>query len=198
MARVPKKIIELLDKSKIKYEIIEHRTTYTACDTAATNAKNKIKPEEVVKALAVKIDKEYVLALLSSNKMLDKSKLKKVVNDLIKKERKKVEADAKKSKEEKKTKELVGRAKKMVAIKKVEFAKEAWMKKNIMGKIGAIPPFSVLTKTRIFVDGSLFRQKQLYLGSGEYEFSIKITPAQFLKLEKDLIKGSFSAAKKKK
>ncbi len=168
MPQISKKIIDFLEGGKAKYEIIEHRTAYTAKDRAATNLKNKIKPDEIVKALVMKADSDYFIALVPSNKMLDKNKLKKVVNMA-----RKQDPDTK-------------------SCKKIDFAKEAWMKKNILGKIGAVPPFSEMIKTPIFADGALLRQKQLYLGSGEYEFSIKMTPAQYQKLEKDLEKGSFS------
>lgn len=196
MVKISKKILNLLDENKIKYEIVEHRTTYTAYDTAATTAKIKIKPQEVVKALVMKADKNYVLALVPSNKMLDKTKLGKVINDTIKKEKKSLETQVKKLKNEKEKKELSTLAKKKVNAKKIEFAKEAWMKKNILGKIGAVPPFLQITKLQVFIDGSLLRQEQLYLGSGEYEYSIKMTPAQYQKLESELVKGSFGKAKK--
>lgn len=195
MVKVSKKILSLLDENKIKYEIVEHKTTYTAYDTAATTVKIKIKSQEVVKTLVMKSDKDCVLALVPSNKMLDKTKLKKSVNNTIKKEKKCLEAQAKKSKNEKEKKKLTALAKKKTNVKKIEFAKEAWMKNNILGKIGAVPPFSQITKLQIFIDGSLLRQKQLYLGSGEYEYSIKMTPAQYRKLEKELVKGSFGIVK---
>ncbi|MEA2007237.1 MAG: YbaK/EbsC family protein [Patescibacteria group bacterium] len=198
MSKVSKKIIKLLEENKIKHDVIEHKTTYTAFDTAATNVKNKIKPEEIVKTLVMKVDKEYVLALMPSNKMLDKMKLKRLINDQIKKEKKNLTMQAKKAVGDVEKKELEKQAKNLLAVKKIDFAKEVWMKKNIMGNIGAVPPFSSLTKLKIFVDGSLLRQKQLYLGSGEYEFSIKVTPAQYQKLEKDFVKGNINVAMKKK
>ncbi len=194
--KVSKKILSLLDKNKVKYEIIEHKTTYTAYDTAATTAKAKIKSAEIVKTLVLKVDKNYILALMSASKMLDKTKLKKVLNDANKKEKKALELQARKSTDEKEKRELVKLAKKKTGVKKIEFAKEAWMKKNIPGKVGAVPPFSILTKLQVFVDGSLLLQKGLYLGSGEYECSIKMTPAQYQKLESELVKGSFGKARK--
>ncbi len=186
MSKVSKKLERILDEAKVKYEVVEHKTTYTAHDKAATTAKTKVKPAEIVKALVLKADKDYILALLSSNKDLDKVKFKKVLNDRIKKERKRVkESDSK-------------AAKKMKAYKKVELAKETWMRKNIRGKIGAVPPFSKLIKLLIFVDRLLLKQKYLYLGSGEYELSIKMMPKWYEKLETDLIKGSFTKTKTEK
>ncbi len=199
MAKIAKKIINFLDKEGIKYEIIEHKTAFTAYDRAETNLKRKIKPAEVVKALVLKVDREYVLALIPARKMLDKNKFKKIFNKHKKQIKEKLKKEIKKVGADKKLKKMLEQElKKVKLVKKIDLAKEAWMKKNVLGKIGATPPFSELTKLAIFIDGSLLRQKKLYLGSGEYDFSIQMTPAQYLKLEKELIKGSFNLARKKK
>lgn len=185
MKKISKKLEKLLEIEKFKYEVFEHKTTYTAHDTAATTAKSKIKPAEIVKSLIVRADKEYLLVLLPANKTLDTVKFKKFLNVLLKKRKQLV------------MKQNPKEAKKMKAYKKVELAREAWMKKNIPGKIGATPPFSKLIKLEVFVDGVLLRQKNLYLGTGEYELSIKTTPAQYKKLEDGLVKGSFGKVKKR-
>lgn len=166
---ISKKILDYLKKKKYKFEIIEHKTTYTAWDTARTTQKQekKIKPEEIVKTLVVKADKDYFLALVPAPKRLDKKKLLKAVN-----------ADRKK--------------KKLAAIKSVNLAKEAWMKKNIPGKVGATSPFRELLKLDLYVDNVLAKQKNLYVGSGEYEYSIKLTTKQYLKNEEP-VKGGFSS-----
>ena len=69
----------------------------------------------------MKIDSEYCLALLAANKNLDKSKFKKALNIWAKKQE-------------------------LKAYKKIDFAKEPWMKKNLPGKIGATPAFGKLLK----------------------------------------------------
>lgn len=168
---ISKKILDYLKKKKYKFKIIEHKTTYTAFDTAQTTKKKekKIKPEEIVKALVVKADNNYLLALVSANKRLDKKKLLKAVN-----------ADRKK--------------KKLTPAKSVDLAKEAWMKKNIPGKVGAIPAFRELLKLDIYIDNVLAKQKNLYVGSGEYECSIKLPAKQYLKNEM-LVKGNFGVKK---
>jgi|AntRauTorckE6833_2_1112554.scaffolds.fasta_scaffold26459_2 prolyl-tRNA editing enzyme YbaK/EbsC (Cys-tRNA(Pro) deacylase) len=165
---IPKKIINYLDKNEFKYEIVEHKTTYTAWDVSQTK---KINPREIVKTLVVKLgSREYALALITSDKNLDKKKLLKIVN-----------ASKKKSGEK--------------CAKKVDFAKEAWMKKNIPGSLGAVPPFGGLLKMSIYVDNLVLKNKKLYLGSGDYESSLLMTVAQYIKHE-DINKGSFNSAKK--
>ncbi|MEK7598537.1 MAG: YbaK/EbsC family protein [Patescibacteria group bacterium] len=163
---ISKKITEYLDKNKYKYEIIEHKTTYTAWDTAQTE---KVKPQDVAKALVMKADGDYLLALVPANRNLDKQKLLKVIN-----------ASRKKSGEKN--------------YKKIDFAKEAWMKKSLPGKVGATPPFRGLLKLDLFADSLLFKGKKIYFGSGEYTNSIRVNTSQYLKLEKP-VKGSFSKKK---
>ena len=163
---ISKKITKYLDDNKYKYEVIEHKKTFTAWDTSQTE---KIKPQEVVKALVMKADSDYVLALISANRNLDKQKLLKTIN--------------------------AGRKKTGVkTYKKIDFAKEAWMKKNLPGKVGAVPPFNKLLNIDIFIDSLLAKNKKIYLGSGEYIFSVRVNASQYLKIEQPT-KGSFSKKK---
>lgn len=167
MTKISSKILNYLEKSKYKYEIIEHRTTYTAWDTAQTE---KVKPQEVAKALVMMADKESIIAVLSSNRNLDKKKLLKTVNDFRKKQG-------------------------LKSCKKIDFAKESWMKKNLPGKVGATPPFREILKTDIYFDKLLAKCKKIYVGSGEYDASIRVATSQYLKNEKPVL-GNFSIAKK--
>jgi Ala-tRNA(Pro) deacylase len=163
---ISKKIINYLDANKYKYNIIEHKTTFTAWDTAQTE---KAKPQEVGKSLIIKADNDYVLALLPSNKKLDKAKLLKVINSQRKKE-------------------------KLKNYKKIDLAKEAWMKKNLPGKVGATPPFFGLLKLPIFIDATLVKNKKIYVGTGEYTAAFLVSVSQYLKIEKP-VKGNFSVKK---
>jgi len=159
----------LLEKNKIKHEVIDHKKVYTAIDSATTQ---RVKPQEVVKTLVMKLSpKEHVLALIPANKNLDKKKFLKEVNKWLKKEEKK-------------------------AVKTAEFAKEEWMKKNLKVKIGATIPLGSLNKMTAFIDKSLLKNKNLIINTGDYEKSIKLATKKFLKLE-EMIAGSFSEAKKK-
>ncbi|MCK5123297.1 MAG: hypothetical protein KAQ87_04100 [Candidatus Pacebacteria bacterium] len=164
-----KSLQNLLEKNKVKHEVIDHKTVYTALDSAETQ---HIKPQEVVKTLVMKINaKKYVLALISANKNLDKKKFLKEVNKWLKKEGEKT-------------------------VKSIEFAKEVWMKKNVKGKIGATVPIGSLSKMSAFIDKSLLKNKSLIINTGDYEKSIKLATKKFLELE-EIIKGNFSEAKKK-
>ena len=163
---ISKKITNYLDKNKYRYEIIEHRTTYTAWDISQTE---KVNPREVAKALVMKVDRDCAIAVIPADRNLDKKKFLKLFN-----------AQRKKAGEK--------------CAKKADFAKEAWMKKNVPGKVGATPPFNKLLKMDIFADRLLLKNKKIYLGSGEYNMSIKINLSQYLKKEEP-ITGSFSRRK---
>ena len=73
--KIPKKVEGFLAKVGAKYELVGHRTVYTAFDKAATL---KIKPGTVAKVLTLKIGKELVLAAMGSDKNLNIEKLQKL------------------------------------------------------------------------------------------------------------------------
>jgi len=164
---IAKKILTYLDEKKYKFETIEHRTTYTAWDTSQTE---KVKPQEVAKSLVISVDKDRVIAVIPANRNLDKKKLLKIIN-----------AGRKKAGEKN--------------YKKIDFAKEAWMKKNIIGKVGAVPAFEGVLKLPVFIDNLILKNKKIYIGSGEYESSFRVSMSQYLKIEEPT-KGSFSKSKK--
>jgi len=178
---ISRKLLKFLEENKAKYESIEHRTVYTAHDKAQTL---KV-PEKIVgKTLVVKMDRDFAMVLIGANKILDKTKFKKVVNTW----RKKIEQKS---------------------VKKIGFATEIWMKKNLKGvKVGAIPPFGNLWGLPTFINKSLFkrgplaggrrvgRSPKIIVNAGDYSFSIKISPNFFKKLIPDLVLGTFGKIKK--
>lgn len=166
MAKISSKLVNYLAENKYKYDVIEHRKTYTAWDTAQTE---KVNPQEVGKALVMLVDKNFVIALLSANRNADKKKLLKLININRKKQG-------------------------LKPCKKIEFAKENWMKKNIPGKLGAVPPFRAMVKTDIYMDKLFARNRKIYLGSGEYEASVRVLTSHYKKAEKPVI-GNFSLKK---
>jgi len=155
---IPKTVTNFLDKYKIKYQTINHKTVYTAYDKAATL---KVKPKIVGKTLLVKLDKNPALVLIPANKNLDKKKLRKIAK-----------------------------------AKTIDFLKETWMKKNLKGiKIGAIPPLGNLFKLKTFIDNSLLKEPKIIINGGDYNWSIKISPAVLKKIIPDLVIGNFSETK---
>ncbi|OHA63420.1 MAG: hypothetical protein A2667_03110 [Candidatus Wildermuthbacteria bacterium RIFCSPHIGHO2_01_FULL_47_27] len=156
---VPAKVKIFLDSIKIKSEVLEHKTVYTAHDKAATLRL----PEKVVgKTLVVKLDNKLALVLIPANRNLDKKKLIKAANTA------KVTKDTK--------------------VKKVEFATERLIKSKLKGvRVGAVLPFGILWKIPTFVDRALLNNKTIVLSAGTHEDSVKMTPAQYKKALPELI-----------
>ncbi len=167
---ISKTIQKLLDSNKIKYEVIEHKTVYTAFDKAATL---RAKPAEVGKTVVICFDnKNYALGLIPSNKNLDKKKVLAAFNKLRQKNKEK-------------------------NYKKIDFAKEQWMKNNFKGvNLGTTPPFGALYKLPFFIDNAMTKSSKNTVNGGQYETSIRLSPASLIKLNPSAIKSSFSMAKK--
>jgi Ala-tRNA(Pro) deacylase len=73
---IPKKILNFLEKAKIKYEIIKHKTVFTAFDKSQTL---KV-PEKIVgKTLILKANNSLVFVLIPANRNLDLKKIKKKI-----------------------------------------------------------------------------------------------------------------------
>lgn len=73
---LPKKIINFLEKHNVNYEILEHKTVYTAFDMAQTLGK---KLSEITKTLAIKADKKYFLLVIPADRKVNFEKLEKLL-----------------------------------------------------------------------------------------------------------------------
>jgi Ala-tRNA(Pro) deacylase len=73
-SKLPAKLVKYLDSAGIDYEVLEHKTVYTAID-AANTMKRKLK--EIAKALYVKADRDYWVVVLPADQNLDFNKLSK-------------------------------------------------------------------------------------------------------------------------
>jgi len=186
---IPKSLLNFLDKNKVKYEIIRHRTVYTAHDKAATL---RLKPQIVAKSVVVKLDKkDHVLALLPANKNLDKKKFLKVINKALN------ISSGKREKEKTKSSPAAAKTEKKARYLHVDFVDEKWLKKNLKAvKVGATPPFGLFYNLPTFIDNALVKQTKLIVNAGDYQTSLKIAPSALFKLDKTLVKGSFSQSKK--
>ncbi|MEW6610432.1 MAG: YbaK/EbsC family protein [Patescibacteria group bacterium] len=177
---IPKKLLHYLQQKKAKYEVVTHRTVYTAFDLAQTM---HIKPKEVVKTLVVKLNgKEPVVVMISADKNLDKKKFLHVVNAWMSGKGASETAAALKEKLHSKARSL-------------EFAKEAWLRKKVMGKPGATPPFGEVLKMPVFADEQVMGLKTLLLNSGNYETSLRLSVAEFKKWNR-VVEGRFGIARK--
>ena len=188
---IPKKVINFLEKGKVKYEAIGHRTVYTAFDKAKTLKRGPLaggwgggrRPEKMVgKTLILKTDGKLAMVLIPANKNLDLQKFKKLAKALP-------------------AACLPDRPGRQV--KKIDFASERLIKNKFKGvKVGAIPPFGLqparhpTKKILTFIDKSLLKNPKIIANGGDYNFSIKISSNQLKKILPDAIFGNFSEKKK--
>jgi len=84
---IPKRIINFLDKSEVRYNILNHKKIYTALDKARTL---KTKESLVVKTVILKADKDILFALIPANKIIDIDKLVKIIDKKKEKKTKKI------------------------------------------------------------------------------------------------------------
>lgn len=73
---IPKKIRTYLERSKVRYEVVPHKTVFTAYDLGQTL---KTKLEGVAKTLLVKADATYHLVVLRASDRLDLKKLQRLL-----------------------------------------------------------------------------------------------------------------------
>jgi Ala-tRNA(Pro) deacylase len=88
----------------------------------------------------------------------------------------------------------LAKIKKAAKVKKIDFISETVIKNKFKGvKLGAIPPFADMWKLPLFMDRGFAKEKNIFVSSGVYEASFKISPKVF---EKTAVLGNFSKAKK--
>ncbi|HOZ36536.1 MAG TPA: YbaK/EbsC family protein [bacterium] len=189
-----KKLIKYLDDGKVKYEVLEHRTVYTAYDAAATM---HVKLGEIAKSLLVKFNKPfedgkkpYALVLLSADKNIDLKKLAKVISGWAIKLNKELRME----KPEKGKKLAVDVYNKTT---KIFLSKEKDMKDKFKLGAGPMSAFGSLYKLPVFIDKGLIKKEKAIFASGSFVESLRLTVASFIKLE-GAMSGSFATPKTKK
>lgn len=73
---ISKKLLNHLEKRKVKYRVLPHKTVYTAYDLATTLGEDL---KKVAKTLLVRADRRYVLVVLPAHYRLDLPKLAKML-----------------------------------------------------------------------------------------------------------------------
>src|SRR3989338_2736714 len=157
------KLKKFLDKSKIKYEVVEHKKVYTAFNEAETQHLNV---KEVAKAVLIKADLPrdaegkagtgYALVVVPAAKHVDFAKVKKGLK-----------------------------------AKKVSMAKETDIAKVLKTKIGLIHPFGNLYALPVLLDNALTKPAKLVASAGSYTESLELKPKDFVRAVQP-VTGSFS------
>lgn len=151
---VPKKVIIYLDKHIIPYKIVSHKKVYTAYDAAQTL---KVKLNQIVKSLMVKVDQDYYLVSLPADKNVDFKLLKKEIQ------------------------------KKGGSVKKIEIPGEKALVKVFKIKPGSLTGFGTIHKVKTIVDKDVHKLKEVIVSGGSLTQSLQMKLKDYLKLEQPLV-----------
>lgn len=187
-----KKLLKYLGESKVKHEIVAHKTVYTAYDAGQTM---KMKLNEIAKSLLVKFnkpfingEKPYAMAIVGADKNIDLKKLKRVVSDAAMQLNKELRL----KKPEKGKKSILDIYNKVA---KVIIPKEKELKSKLKVKPGAIAAFGAIYKLPVFIDKDFLKNKTAVFAGDSFIQSVKMLANDFYKLENAFV-GKFSAPKK--
>jgi len=161
-----KRLENFLKKEKAFYTVVPHKTVYTTFDLSQTLHEDL---GVIAKALLLKVDRDFVFAVIPGNKRLDLDKLKKLINT------------EKKKQGEQPTKRL-------------KIATETQIKRSITKKVGALVPFGSIYRKKTYADQLLLKNKKIILNAGNFKESIRMTTSVYQKVEQPIL-GSFSKAK---
>lgn len=149
---IPKKLLTFLEKQKINYTPLVHKTVYTAYDAAATL---KVKLNQVAKVVMLSVDPplpydtgftKYILVVLPSHAKVDAQKLKKSLK-----------------------------------VKKIAIATEEMLVKVAKAKPGLVPPFAMLHRVPVFIDKALTKSKAIITNAGSYTDSLRLKVTELVK-----------------
>lgn len=147
---ISKKVLDHLKKQKIVFDLIPHKTVYTAYDAAQTL---KLKLNQIVKSLLVKVDKDYYIVSLPADKNLDFKLLAKAI---------KVRGGT---------------------VKKVSLPSEKDIQRVFKVRPGLLTAFGTFHKITTIVDRDLKKVREAVFGGGSVTQSIKMKVADYLKFE---------------
>lgn len=173
-----KKIAKLLEASKIKFKILEHRKVYTAFTEAETQ---HVDPKTVVKTVLVKFANfklhtnqkgaieplEMALVAVPAGKHVDFKKIAKFATDI-------------QSKLYKSLVKTQPKLKKPAAVA-VKMASEKDITTKLKAKVGLLSAFSQVYGFPLLFDKKLAKNKKLVIAAGSYTESVEVATKDFLK-----------------
>lgn len=155
-------VTQHLKRNKVRFEVVSHKTVYTAFDLAQTL---KTKLQTVAKTLLIKVHQpkklsdapdahpgsDHFLAVLPGHLRLDLNKVKK-----------------------------------LLGAKQVRIASEGEMAKTLKVKPGALTPFGSLHRVRVLMDRALLKTTHALFGAGSFTQSLRLKVKDFHQTEKPL------------
>ena len=151
---VSKKVTEYLKKAKVPFEVVTHKTVYTAYDAAQTL---KMKLNQIVKSLMVKVDKGYYLVSVPADKNVDFKMLASAI------------------------KKMGGTA------KKIGIPNEKELTKVFKLKPGSLTGFGSMHKVKMVIDKDLKKVREAIVSGGSVTQSLKMKINDYINMEKPLV-----------
>lgn len=151
---ISNKVAAFLEKHKVPFTVLNHKKVYTAFDAAQTL---KVRVEQMVKSLMVKVDQGFFLVSLPASKNVDFSLLKKAIM------------------------RMGG------VVKKIEIPKENVLTKVFKIRPGTLTGFGSLHKVKSVLDKDLQKMKEIIVSGGSLTQSLRMKLNDYLKLEKPFI-----------
>jgi prolyl-tRNA editing enzyme YbaK/EbsC (Cys-tRNA(Pro) deacylase) len=151
---VPSKVTEYLKKAKVPFDVVSHKTVYTAYDAAQTL---KLKLNQIMKSLMIKIDRDYYLVAVPADKNVDFKLLARAI------------------------KQLGGTA------KKIGIPHEKELTKVFKIKPGTLTGFGSLHKVKTVIDKDLKKVKEAIISGGSVTQSLRMKINDYVNLEKPLV-----------
>lgn len=149
-----KKVLKYLNDKKVRYDLLDHKTVYTALDLAHTL---KVRLEEVVKNLLVRVDKDYFIVLLPASQNVNLKKLGAVMK------------------------------KHGYAAKLIEIPGEKVMRRVLALKKESLSAFGKIHDLPVILEKKLLEKKKAIFSLGEFARSLRLSVRDFLKLEEPLV-----------
>lgn len=182
------KIKKLLERNKVRYQLLTHRTVYTAFNAAETQ---HLKTGGVAKVVFVKLARpltvlledgghptvRLLLVAVPAGKRVDLKKTARVVME------RSLKAHRLALKQDPKTKKPLPAG--------VRLANEQDITAELKTKVGLLHPFGSLWNIPVLVDRALAKNPKVVVSAGSYTESLELKTKDYLKLTPHLL-GSFT------
>ncbi len=170
---IPAKLTAYLKARKLPFQVVEHKTVFTAYDLAQTL---KVKLNEIAKTLLLKVrdpkpasddpklqpGSHHFLAVVPAHFRVDLQKVKK-----------------------------------LLGAKQVSIASESEMTKTLKQKAGSQTPFGSFHKLQVVMDKTLLKTSQALFGAGSFTESLRLKVKDYHRAERP-ITGDIAEKKKKR
>ncbi|MBI3115672.1 MAG: hypothetical protein HYZ09_04255 [Candidatus Kerfeldbacteria bacterium] len=171
---IPAQLQRYLKKQKLKFDVVEHKTIYTAYDLAQTT---KEKLQAVAKTLVLKVHEP--------KKLSDDPQEQKGIHHVLAVLPAHVRVD-------------LAKVKKLLGAKKVTIASEKEVAQATKGEAGAQTPFGGHHRLKVVMDAGLRKVGHALFGAGSFTHSLRLKVKDFERSEQPVTGAIAEKPKRKK